>query len=101
MQITTEVIETWIRNQIAKPDANPTYVRSWYKYAKECPEWRNLTKGYAPGFCRIARIAGKNINDEFGFDVIKLHFYGIWKHNQTDSVVQKEWEQDWETHPLA
>ena len=101
MKYSVEGIQDWIHNQISKPDANPTFIRSWYKYAKECPEWRNiLTYGDAPNFCRLAKIAGKNINQEFGIDVIKLHFYGIWKHNELKPKIEEnEWEQNWETHP--
>jgi hypothetical protein len=50
----------------------------------------------------LTKIAGKNINQEFGFDVIKLHFYGIWKHNELKSQInQNQWEQNWETHPSS
>jgi len=93
-----ETLENWIRNEIARPSANPITVRSWYGYAKECSEWSGITGKYAAGFCKNAKLAGKNINEEFGFDVIKLHFPGIWKHNQVVHG-EKNWEQDWETHP--
>jgi len=103
MKYSIEGIEDWIRNQVSNPEANPTFIRSWYKYAKECSQWRNiLSYGDAPNFCKLAKIAGKNINQEFGFDVIKLHFYGIWKHNELKSKIEEhEWEQNWETHPSS
>ncbi len=68
-----------MQTQIAKPDANPNIVRSWYKYAIDCPQWNHLTYGHAPNFCQIARQAGQQINKEYGgLDIIKLHFPGIW-----------------------
>ena len=69
MYYSVEILEEFIRNQIAKPSADTTILRSWYKYSKECPEWSHLTYGDAPGFCKLAKLAGKNINEEFGFDV--------------------------------
>ena len=91
MKITTEVIEQFIREEIAEPTADRTVYRSWYKYAKETGKF-SLTKGHAPGFCRLARLAGMSINEECGFDVIKMMFPGIWRHNE---IVQfREWEKD-------
>ena len=95
MYYSIEILEEFIRNQIAKPSADTTILRSWYKYARECPEWSYLTKGDAPGFCRLAKIAGKNINEEFGFDVIKMHFYGIWKNNEINNPEYMVWEKDY------
>lgn len=94
MYYSVEIIEEFIRNQIAKPSADTTILRSWYKYARECPEWSYLTYGHAPAFCRLAKIAGKNINEEFGFDVIKMHFYGIWKNNEINNPESIVWEKD-------
>jgi len=93
-----EILEDWIRNEIARPRADSTIVRPWWRYAQDCVEWSGITGKYAAGFCKNAKLAGKNINEEFGFDVIKLHFPGIWKHNQVVHG-EKNWEQDWETHP--
>ena len=81
MKITTEVIEQFIREEIAEPTADRTVYRSWYKYAKETGKF-NITYGHAPGFCRLARLAGMSINEECGFDVIKIMFPGIWRHNE-------------------
>lgn len=89
-----ELIEEFIRNQIAKPTADPTVLRSWYKYANASGDW-NLTYQHAPGFCRLAKLAGKNINEEFGFDVIKMHFYGIWKNNEINNPESMVWEKDY------
>ena len=76
-----KTIEMWIRTQIARPNADPVIPRSWYKYARECAEWGHLTHGHAPGFCKLAKIAGRRINEEYGgLDMIKLHFPGIWAH---------------------
>ena len=94
MYYSIEILEEFMRNQIAKPTADPTILRSWYKYARECPEWSYLTYGDAPGFCRLAKIAGKNINEEFGYDVIKMHFYGIWKNNEINNPEFMVWEKD-------
>ena len=80
MSASVEVCEEFIRNQIAKPTADPTIVRSWWRYANESGYF-NMPPSHAHGFCRNAKQAGKNINEEFGFDVIKMHFYGIWKNN--------------------
>lgn len=88
---TKEIIKEFIRNQIAKPTADPIIVRSWYKYARKCPEWSYLTYGHSLGFCKLAKEAGKDINEEFGFDVIKMHFYGIWKNNKLNNP-NKDWE---------
>ena len=88
-----ELVEEFIRNQIAKPTADPTILRSWYMYANASGEW-HLTKGHAPGFCRLAKLAGKNINEQFGFDVIKMHFYGIWKNNEINNPESMVWEKD-------
>lgn len=93
---TVEIIKEWIRNQIAKPTADGTVVDTWYGYANRSGDW-NLTKGHAPGFCKLAKIAGKDINEEFGFDVIKMHFYGIWKHNEIYNPT-KDWEKDHSSH---
>jgi len=77
-----ETIKNWIHEQIAQPDCDRIQVRSWYKYAKECPKWSHLTYGHAPGFCKLAKLAGQEINEEYGGkDIIKLHFPGIWKHS--------------------
>ena len=77
-----KTIEMWIRTQIARPNADPVIPRSWYKYARECREWRHLTYGNAPGFCRLGKIAGRRINEEYGgLDMIKLHFPCIWAHS--------------------
>ena len=95
MYYSVEILEEFIRNQIAKPSSDTTILRSWYKYAKECPEWRYLTYGHAPAFCKLAKVAGKNINEEFGFDVIKMHFYGIWKNNEVNNPEYVPWEKDW------
>ena len=91
MSASVEVIEEFIRNQIAKPTANPTIVRSWWRYANESGYF-HMPPSHAPGFCRNAKQAGKNINEEFGFDVIKMHFYGIWKNNETKNF--SPWEKD-------
>jgi len=98
MKYSVEGIKDWIQKQICHKDS-PTSgdIQSWYKYAKQCPQWKHLTYGDAPAFCKLAKIAGKDINEEFGYDVIKLHFYGIWKHNELKG--QNEWEQNWVTHP--
>ena len=50
MKITVEVIEQFIREEIAEPELDRTVYRSWYKYAKETGKF-NLTHGHAPGFC--------------------------------------------------
>ena len=91
-----EIIKEFIHNQIAKPTADRTVVRTWYAYANASGEW-NLTKGHARGFVFLAKKAGKDINEEFGFDVIKMHFYGIWKHNELNNP-DKDWEP---THELT
>ena len=39
-------------------------------------------------------MAGKNINEEFGYDVIKMHFYGIWKNNEINNPESMVWEKD-------
>ena len=93
---TKEIIKEFIRNQIAKPTADPTIVRTWYGYANASGVW-NLTKGHARGFTLYAKEAGKDINEEFGFDVIKMHFYGIWKNNEINNP-DKPWEP---THELT
>ena len=101
MSATVEVIEEFIRNQIAKPTANTTIVRSWWRYANESGYF-NMPSYHAPGFCRNAKLAGKNINEEFGFDVIKMHFYGIWKNNETKNSLP--WEKDHSisySHPIT
>ena len=46
------------------------------------------------GFCKLAKMAGKNINEEFGYDVIKMHFYGIWKNNEINNPESMVWEKD-------
>lgn len=92
MLYSVEIIEEWIRNQIAKPTADRSVVDTWYKYANASGDW-NLSKGHAPNFCKLAKEAGKNINEEFGFDVIKMYFYGIWKHNEIKNP-NKAWEKD-------
>ncbi len=94
MNYSIEILEEFIRNQIAKPTVDPTIVQTWYKYAIECPEWGNLTYGHARNFCVLAKQAGKNINEEFGFDVIKMHFYGIWKNTEIKKI---KWEKDHST----
>ena len=105
MNYSIEILEEFMRNQIAKPTADPTILRSWYKYDKECPEWSHLTYGDAPGFCRLAKMAGKNINEEFGYDVIKMHFYGIWKNNEINNPEFMVWEKDhassYSSHPTT
>lgn len=93
---TKENIKEFIRNQIAKPTADSTIVRTWYAYANASGEW-NLTKGHAQGFTRLAKEAGWDINEEFGFDVIKMHFYGIWKNNKIKNP-DKPWQP---THELT
>ncbi len=93
MYYSVEILEEFIRNQIAKPTAAPTVVDTWYKYANASGEW-SLTPPHAPGFTRLAKIAGKNINEEFGFDVIKMHFYGVWKNNEINNPPSMVWEKD-------
>lgn len=92
MSASVEVIEEFIRNQIAYPTSDPRIIRSWYKYANDTGEFM-MSPCHAPGFCRNAKIAGKNINEEFGFDVIKMHFYGIWKNNEIKNI--SPWEKDY------
>ena len=47
----------------------------------------------------------KNINEEFGFDVIKMHFYGIWKNNEINNPEFMIWEKDhassYSSHPTT
>ena len=93
MLYSIELIEEFIRNQISYPTANPIVLRSWYMYANATGEF-NLSKGHAPGFCKLAKIAGKNINEEFGHDAIKEHFYGIWKNNEINNPESMIWEPD-------
>jgi len=39
-------------------------------------------------FCRLAKIAGQRINEEYGGnDIIKLHFPGIYLHSK------QKWER--------
>lgn len=97
---TVERAEDWIRNQIAKKDADPTIIRPWWRYAADCSEWDGITGKYAAGFCKQCKLAGKNINEEFGFDVIKMHFPGIWKHNQI-AHGEELWEKKWTPDNLA
>ena len=88
-KIDLKTIELWIRTQIARPNADPIKPRCWYKYARDCKEWSHLTHGHAPNFCRLARMAGQNINQEYrGLDIIKLHFPGIWANSEN----QKKWQ---------
>ena len=94
MYYSVEILTEFLRNQIAQPTVDPTIVQTWYQYAKKCPEWSWLSKGHAPGFCKLAKVAGKNINEEFGFDVIKMHFYGIWKNNEINNPEYMIWEKD-------
>jgi hypothetical protein len=68
-------------------------LRSWWAYANATGEF-NLSHGHAPGFCKLAKIAGKNINEEFGHDAIKEHFYGIWKNNEINNPESMIWEPD-------
>ena len=67
MSASVEVCEEFIRNQISKPTADPTIVRSWWRYAYESGYF-DMPASHAPGFCRNAKQAGKNINEEFGFE---------------------------------
>ncbi len=94
MYYSVEILEEFIRNQLAHKTADPRVLRSWYGYANASGEW-DLTYQHAPGFCKLAKIAGKNINEEFGFDVIKMHFYGIWKNNEVNNSEYIPWEKDW------
>ena len=88
MRYNVEKIEYWIRAQIAQPQADRIEPRSWFKYARETPHFSFLTKGDAPGFCRLAKIAGQRINEENNdIDIIKLHFPGIWAYSN------KKWEK--------
>ena len=76
-------------NKQQPPKADPIKPRSWYKYARDCKEWSHLTHGHAPNFCRLARMAGQNINQEYrGLDIIKLHFPGNWANSEN----QKKWQ---------
>ena len=36
----------------------------------------------------------KRLNEEFGYDVIKMHFYGIWKNNEINNPEFMVWEKD-------
>ena len=87
MKYTVDTIKGWIQFQIAKPEGDRTIVQSWYKYAKDSAFW-NLSHGDAPGFCKLAKIAGQRINEEYGGnDMIKLHFPGIYLHSK------RKWER--------
>ena len=82
--MTIEFIEFWILKQIENPEADPYYVRSWYKYGLETPTWSHLTKYDAQQFCKLAREAGQKINRERynGKDGIRTFFPGIYENSK-------------------
>jgi|TARA_B100000965_G_scaffold259323_1_gene218613 hypothetical protein len=87
MKYNADIVKGWIQFQIAKPEGDTTKVQSWYKYAKSTSYW-DLSQGDAMPFCRLAKIAGQRINEEYGGnDIIKLHFPGIYLHSK------QKWER--------
>ena len=83
MSFNEQFIESWLRAQIAQPETDPTYVRSWYKYALECLTWSHLKQSDAWEFCKVARKVGQKINREYGgLDIIRLHFPGIYENSK-------------------
>ena len=91
MTYSVEIIEEFIRNEISYPTTDRTVMRSWWAYANATGKF-NLSHGHAPGFCKLAKIAGQNINEEFGYDAIKKDFYGIWKNNEIKNPESMIWE---------
>ena len=91
MYYSVEQIEEFIRNEMSFKTADPRILRSWYKYANATGKF-NLSHGHAPCFCKLAKIAGQNINEEFGYDAIKKDFYGIWKNNEINNPGSMIWE---------
>jgi len=75
-----ESIYNWMIYQIAKKECDPTVTSSWYKYARQTKKWERMHFNSAPGFCELARQVGMRINRQYGFDVIRLNFPGIYQN---------------------
>ena len=73
-------VQQWIENQIAKKDSDPTTTTSWYKYARETTQWYQMHYNSAPAFCDLARQVGVYINRQYGYDVIRQNFPGIYRN---------------------
>ena len=77
-----EFYEFWLRKQIAKPETDPTLPRSWFKYAKQTPQFSYLKTSDAWEFCKSMKEVGQKINREEGDDIIAFHFPGIYENSK-------------------